>query len=40
MTRMGGSFPEGRPHEYKRNGTIDLFAALEILTGDVVVEFH
>jgi transposase len=33
-------FPEGRPHEYKRNGTIDLFAALEILTGDVVVEFH
>ena len=36
----GGSFPEGRPHEYKRNGTIDLFAALEILTGDGVVEFH
>jgi transposase/DNA-binding CsgD family transcriptional regulator len=37
---LGGNFPEGRPHEYKRNGTIDLFAALEILTGDVVVEFH
>ena len=37
---LGGSSPEGRPHEYKRNGTIDLFAALEILTGDVVVEFH
>lgn len=37
---LGGSFPEGRPHEYKRNGTIDLFAALEILTGEVVVEFH
>ena len=25
---------------YKRNGTIDLFAALEILTGEVVAEFH
>lgn len=37
---VGENFPEGRPHEYKRNGTIDLFAALEILTGDVVVEFH
>jgi transposase len=37
---LGGSFPEGRPHEYKRNGTIDLFAALDVLTGDVVVEFH
>jgi transposase len=37
---LGETFPEGRPHEYKRNGTIDLFAALEILTGDVVVEFH
>ena len=37
---IGGKFPEGRPHEYKRNGTIDLFAALETLTGDVVVEFH
>ncbi|MGI0140451.1 MAG: IS630 family transposase [Thermoplasmata archaeon] len=35
-----GKFPEGRAHEYKRNGTVDLFAALEILTGDVVVEFH
>ncbi|HEV2316257.1 MAG TPA: IS630 family transposase [Thermoplasmata archaeon] len=34
------NFPEGRPHEYKRNGTIDLYAALEILTGDVTVEFH
>lgn len=37
---MAKEFPEGRPHEYKRNGTIDLFAALEILTGNVVVEFH
>lgn len=33
-------FPEGRSHQYKRNGTIDLFAALEILTGEVVAEFH
>ena len=33
-------FVEGRPHEYKRNGTIDLYAALEILTGQVVTEFH
>lgn len=40
VLHLGGSFPEGRPHEYKRNGTIDLFAALEILTGDAVVEFH
>jgi transposase len=37
---LGRDFPEGRPHEYKRNGTVDLFAALEILTGDVTVEFH
>ncbi len=37
---IGGNFPEGRAHEYKRNGTIDLFAALEILTGTVVAEFH
>lgn len=37
---VGKGFPEGRPHEYKRNGTIDLFAALEILTGRVVAEFH
>jgi transposase len=37
---VGPRFPEGRPHQYKRNGTIDLLAALEILTGDVVTEFH
>jgi transposase len=37
---LGRDFPEGRSHEYKRNGTVDLFAALEILTGDVTVEFH
>jgi transposase len=33
-------FVEGRSHQYKRNGTVDLFAALEILTGRVVAEFH
>jgi transposase len=37
---LGPRFPEGRSHQYKRNGTIDLFAALEILTGEVVTEFH
>jgi transposase len=37
---MGPKFVEGRSHQYKRNGTIDLFAALEILTGEVVAEFH
>ena len=36
----GPKFVEGRSHQYKRNGTIDLFAALEILTGEVVTEFH
>ncbi len=29
-----------RSWEYKRNGTIDLFAALNILNGTVVTEFH
>jgi transposase len=37
---MGPEFPEGRPHEYARHGTIDLFAALNILDGTVVTEFH
>jgi transposase len=37
---IGPKFPEGRPHEYKRNGTIDLFAALNILDGTVVAQFH
>ena len=35
--------PEGRTqgtHDYRRNGTIDLFAALDVLTGTVVTEFH
>jgi transposase len=29
-----------RSWEYKRNGTIDLFAALNILNGTVVTQFH
>jgi len=37
---IGRSFPEGIPHDYKRNGTIDLYAALNILDGTVVTEFH
>lgn len=28
--------PERQTHDYKRNGTIDLFAALNILTGQVI----
>jgi transposase len=32
--------PEGRSHDYKRNGTIDLFAALNILNGKVITQFH
>jgi hypothetical protein len=31
---MGRDWPEGRPHDYRRNGTVDLFAALNILDGD------
>lgn len=37
---MGPNFPEGRPHDYARHGTIDLFAALNVLDGTVVTEFH
>lgn len=32
--------PASRSWDYKRNGTIDLFAALNILDGTVVAEFH
>jgi len=32
--------PESRTHDYRRNGTIDLFAALNALTGTVLTEFH
>lgn len=37
---MGKNWPEGRPHDYRRNGTVDLFAALNILDGQVITEFH
>lgn len=32
--------PAARSWEYERNGTIDLFAALNILDGTIVTEFH
>jgi transposase len=32
--------PASRSWDYRRNGTIDLFAALNILDGTVVTEFH
>ncbi len=34
------STPASLSWEYERNGTIDLFAALDILNGTVVTEFH
>ena len=37
---MGKDWPEGRPHDYCRHGTVDLFAALNILDGQVITEFH
>lgn len=32
--------PESRTHDYRRNGTIDLFAALNVLDATVITEFH
>ncbi len=32
--------PKTRTHDYRRNGHIDLFAALDTLNGTVVPEFH
>jgi len=37
---MQPNFPEAYPHDYKRNGTVDLFVALNILDGTVVTQFH
>jgi len=37
---MAEHWPEGRPHDYRRNGTVDLFAALNILDGKVIHEYH
>ena len=32
--------PERRPHDYMRHGTTTLFAALDIVTGEVIGEVH
>ena len=32
--------PESRTHDYRRNGTVDLFAALNTLDATVITEFH
>ena len=32
--------PEGRTHDYRRKGQIDLFTAFNILGGTVISEFH
>ena len=37
---MAEHWPEGRPHDYRRNGKVDLFAALNILDGKVIHEYH
>lgn len=37
---MGKNGPEGRPHDHKRNGTVDLFAALNILDGQGITGFY
>ncbi len=37
---MAKDWPEGRPHDYRRHGTVDLYAALSILDGKVITEFH
>ena len=37
---LKSTVPASLSWEYERNGTIDLFAALNILNGTVVTEFH
>ena len=37
---MGGNWPEGRPYDYRRHGTVELYAALNILDGQITTEFH
>jgi len=37
---MRPNFPQSYPNDYKRNGTVDLFAALNILDGTVITQFH
>lgn len=38
MLPLGPGLPEGRTHDYKRNGTTSLFAALDAKTGEVIGE--
>ena len=37
---MAEHWSEGRPHDYRRIGTVDLFAALNILDGKVICKYH
>lgn len=37
---MGKNWPKGRPHDYLRNGTVDMFAALNILDGQVFAGYY
>lgn len=37
---MRPNFPEAYPNDYRRNGTVDLFAALNLLDGTVITRFH
>ncbi len=37
---MAEQWPEGRPHDYRRHGTVDLYAALSILDGRVTHAFY
>jgi transposase len=40
VLRLREGYPAARSWDYKRNGTVDLFAALNILDGTVITEFH
>jgi transposase len=37
---MGTDWPEGRPSDYRRHGTVELYAALNVLDGQIITEFH
>ncbi|MGI0130425.1 MAG: IS630 family transposase [Thermoplasmata archaeon] len=37
---MGKNWRDGRPHDSRRNGAVDLFAALNILDGQVVTGYY
>ena len=40
MLPLGPGLPERQTHDYKRNGTTSLFAALDTKTGEVIGECH